>query len=1684
MAIIAMATCGGNRKRLSLTFNASRAPAAPLFQNRPCVASVTDKVRDRQGSRRTSFLQTMSTTSNRPQPSASPGSACDRSAIPAAVATAEQQSAFAPSQGQDLPGGAAAKHIGAAAAASAARQAPTRWAWNVPLLLITLAVIGVGAPLLAGLYYWQSSRIGSQLLHLADRAATDGKPQEEVQWLRRYLALQPDDVETQVRMALTFDENVQHWPQVDQSRRHLARALAVVEERDNALETDLRRRLTDRMLQLGGGWLIEAERQILRRHPAPEDPEALAQLAKSLLGQLNNEVSRPHAVAVPKREEDYWRWLVAQPVGDVLRLAMMANPESVELADAFIATALNKPELFTADSEGSPTVREQVGGVIEQLSQRSDDGRAQWTAYFYASRADVSVQPQPLAVAAAAALQRLEEHAVKFRPVEEGKASLQIEQPGEYTPLWDAQLVLAHAANLAGGQALDAAKDYYQSLASLPKDMLPHSLAEQSFLGLGRLHWQSGNRDAARQVWSQGNTQLGGANLVLLESLATSSIQFEAVEHARQDLERFADAIEAASLRLASEQRMMSPGQRDERQTRLNTATWRIDVFRAHLDMRDQDYLGAARRLERSVASQLTLDNKMRVDASELLAAAYGEQGLWDLAGRVLDAAAVIDPTNRSLKQRAAAAWHAASASTRAVEQWQRADDGSFESALAYAESIAASNSAKAPAQRDPRPLVVAIDAAQQRLEGMLAAGEEAPADAWRLSVMRLSLPAELRGAAAEPTEAGSASSADAGDRSPELQELVDLSLQYPQAVQLQALAALALQRAGQPAAAEEAMQRMLSIPAADPVFIAEARARMAAEQEKVDEAIKLLHEAFDAHPDNRLRMAKFAAGFLRSISRPTAAVQMLRKLDADEHDPQSLLQLGELLLASRQNSDSGGSGPAKSLPADIDVEGELQKVEHALRKLEGDEGTHWRLLAAQRLLQANDGDAAQRRLLLTQAAVLQSDILSRRPRWSRALALGGRIAAEQGDARKAVESLRRAITEGDKEAATVLLLVRQLNRLGEVAAAEQELERLENWTDSVGQISAMSVDLALAQGKHQNALERARAGVAARPGDAAAQVILAQAAAAIARSDAEQAEERHAEANQALQEAMKLTGGRDLSVWQAQFRLQADIGGRPAGRKVLEAMQQSALPANTRLLAVASGYLSIGDLNEARAWLDKAKQANPSDANVAMAQVALFRTTKDDEALLEALEQAHRLAPNHRDIRRQLAVALASQASDDSHWRRISELIGPERPGAAEDQLYHALLLITRGDEQRLDQARLLLDEMMRSADPVVADDATRLLLRIERRRWDQATAAGRADEATAALEACRKLYQPLVSRSQPNPIDLYGLGSLLLDAGEVSEAQSMASRLASVAPAARATLDLHLQVAKQSAEEGSFLQIVESWLKHHDDAHALETYSTAGQVMANLGLLSQAAELLRAAYQKNPAQLRNYVDVLVAADKAELAVSVCLKHYEQDRSPAPVRLLADVVVQTMATSLVSDTVDRLLDNAIEEFPTSAEMLESIGTLRLSQHRYEDAVLIYKKSEALNPASVLTLNNMAIAMAEIQGREIEALRQIERAIEIYGRNPELLDSLGIVQLRANLLKEAESTLREAYSRSGTAHHLLHLLFALDAQNKSAEVEQLWEKLDHSQLKPNALTTTDRAHLERLRNRFGMSKST
>ncbi len=109
---------------------------------------------------------------------------------------------------------------------------------------------------------------------------------------------------------------------------------------------------------------------------------------------------------------------------------------------------------------------------------------------------------------------------------------------------------------------------------------------------------------------------------------------------------------------------------------------------------------------------------------------------------------------------------------------------------------------------------------------------------------------------------------------------------------------------------------------------------------------------------------------------------------------------------------------------------------------------------------------------------------------------------------------------------------------------------------------------------------------------------------------------------------------------------------------------------------------------------------------------------------------------------------------------------------------------------------------------------------------------------------------------------------------------------------------------------------------------------------------------------------------------------------------------------------------------------------------------------------------------------AEIKGKELIGLEKIQKAIELYGRIPDLLDTLGVVQMQCGLLDDAEKSLREASITSNDPRTKLHLIQVLLAKGQRSEVGQLFSELNMNELRKLNLLNREQISLDSLVKEF------
>jgi tetratricopeptide (TPR) repeat protein len=389
----------------------------------------------------------------------------------------------------------------------------------------------------------------------------------------------------------------------------------------------------------------------------------------------------------------------------------------------------------------------------------------------------------------------------------------------------------------------------------------------------------------------------------------------------------------------------------------------------------------------------------------------------------------------------------------------------------------------------------------------------------------------------------------------------------------------------------------------------------------------------------------------------------------------------------------------------------------------------------------------------------------------------------------------------------------------------------------------------------------------------------------------------------------------------------------------------------------------------------------------------------------------------------------------------------------------------------------------LAKSRSPEIADEAIRLTIAIEQNRWKRSTEQVDTAVAADSFSEIRRLFDLLTKKKNPTVNDLLHYADFLLGASKTGDVPWLVDRIEAITPGSLYVLNLRVRQAKVEKRLEDIPAMVESWIQAGADIQAYSRNAAAGSALMQLGLDELGASYLKRAYEENAKEFRPYAIVLSRMGKLKDAIEVCIGQSESDLAPEAIALLADIAFSDAGLTKLDERVEKVFSDALNRFPSNATILESLGTLRLNQQRYAEAYDLLRRAEAIAPNNLMTLNNIAMTTSEIPGKEMEGLPRIKRAIELYGRHPELLDTLGVVQFRCGMLKEAEASLQEAVSRGTDPRFRLHLIQVLGARNNSVEIRKIARELNVQELRKMPLTASERLVVEEVSKNIGNESS-
>ncbi|MHC5544354.1 hypothetical protein ACYOEI_39500, partial [Singulisphaera rosea] len=164
----------------------------------------------------------------------------------------------------------------------------------------------------------------------------------------------------------------------------------------------------------------------------------------------------------------------------------------------------------------------------------------------------------------------------------------------------------------------------------------------------------------------------------------------------------------------------------------------------------------------------------------------------------------------------------------------------------------------------------------------------------------------------------------------------------------------------------------------------------------------------------------------------------------------------------------------------------------------------------------------------------------------------------------------------------------------------------------------------------------------------------------------------------------------------------------------------------------------------------------------------------------------------------------------------------------------------------------------------------------------------------------------------------------------------------------------------------------------------------------------------------------------------------------------------------------------DRLLARAAKSMPESSDVLQQQARVRYLQGRYDDQISIYHAIIDQKPADVTFLNEMAWTLSENLDRPKEGLERADEMVGKVGRQPNLLDTRGVILIRLGKLDEAIADLEIAAKAIPTGPYLYHLARAYRLKGREDDFRKVRARAKDAGLRPEQLQPSELADWEQV----------
>ncbi len=695
------------------------------------------------------------------------------------------------------------------------------------------------------------------------------------------------------------------------------------------------------------------------------------------------------------------------------------------------------------------------------------------------------------------------------------------------------------------------------------------------------------------------------------------------------------------------------------------------------------------------------------------------------------------------------------------------------------------------------------------------------------------------------------------------------------------------------------------------------------------------------------------------------------------------------------------------------------------IHKVEGQHGAFWRFAQAMLLFDQAPRDENKDRKMsrydIDVIRALAAEIAEQRPDWWGGPLLRAKIAESEGRADEAVGAYVRAIDLGNSQPEIIRDVIGSLSDRRRFADIDRLVTSLRDRGIAAEDLAIATAFDAIRKKDYERGLALARQVIPAKSTRYGDHLLLGS-----ILMSSRKVEEAGKEFRQAVELAPLVP-----ETWRLWVEYLARTNQAQAAREAAAAADK-ALSALGSTLTLAQCHWSAGEASKAEALFGKAIKEQPHDG-------ATLRLAANFFLEQNRVEQAAPLAA-------ELLKPESNASQADVAWAKRTKMMLSFAEGIKPEQVEQALRLVEKDlkfdsndfDSQRMRAVLLSMQFSHRKESIQALESIDRAQELTPRDRFLLVTLYSAEGNWPKCRTEMRKILED--SRRQPRQLAFYV--DLMTRLGELDEAEKWLRILKPLVPRDQTGVALELEARLLNARkrDRELAVLIKDYVQLNPDQMRV------GAVLFDrFGLLKEAEQTYRADVARNPndtARALALVEFLARQNRPKEALDVCEPAVGTWRPEAVALASVAICKAKSVTEPQRRKLETWLRDLVRQKPDNVVLNTRLADLLTLRGNYTESEAIYRQSLGANRDNVEALNNLSWQLALRENKPEEALTLVDRALDIAGPNPTLLDTRAVILMELSLGDKAVEAILESvrlqpdkpvrYFHLARAYHMTH----------------------------------------------------